>query len=567
MERRISPTVINTVDPTVTNDKNSGYTVPFFWFNTSSGALFCLKDASVGAAVWTAISSGGGGGTVTSVSGESGVVSVATGTTTPVISLTASGVTNAKLATMATLTLKGNSTGGTTNPSDLSVATVQGMLHPAPGPIGGTTPNTIAATTISATGQITSTLTTGTAPLVVASTTVVTNLNSSLLNGATFPAPGAIGGTTPGSVAATAITATTTIAATGVVTGANLLRGTGSPEGVVTAVIGSIFQRTDGTTDTAVYKKETGAGNTGWIAIAAGGSGGNPFSDVSDLVKNSSDATKTFKVLCTSQTTATLLTLSTGAQTTSRTLSVPVLAANDTLAVAGLNNSFTESQTFTKTSLVLQATSAGNGRATFNLEQSFNTTQPVALRLLGGSATPALFGFRGTELTIGPAATNATDPSGVLRVASGSVTINPLADTDATSIITGVLIVGSSNGGIGVAGQIWVGKHILTDRGIGLSKTETASSGSTITLSATSKTYQKITGTTAQTITVPSVVFQGAGTQMCQMFIIDNATNQTATINPTGSGTIQGAGTYSLPAQTCVRLLGPSIANGDWRVI
>jgi hypothetical protein len=51
--------------------------------------------------------------------------------------------------------------------------------------------------------QLTSTIATGTAPLVVASTTNVANLNASSLNGATFAAPGAIGGTTPNVVAAT----------------------------------------------------------------------------------------------------------------------------------------------------------------------------------------------------------------------------------------------------------------------------------------------------------------------------------------------------------------------------
>lgn len=43
--------------------------------------------------------------------------------------------------------------------------------------------------------------------------------------------------------------------------------GTGSPEGAVTAPIGSLYLRTDGSTDTAVYRKETGAGNTGWVPI------------------------------------------------------------------------------------------------------------------------------------------------------------------------------------------------------------------------------------------------------------------------------------------------------------
>ena len=42
--------------------------------------------------------------------------------------------------------------------------------------------------------------------------------------------------------------------------------GTGSPEGVVTASVGSLYSRTDGGADTTLYVKESGTGNTGWAA-------------------------------------------------------------------------------------------------------------------------------------------------------------------------------------------------------------------------------------------------------------------------------------------------------------
>lgn len=42
--------------------------------------------------------------------------------------------------------------------------------------------------------------------------------------------------------------------------------GVGSPEGVVTAVVGSLYTRSDGAANTTLYVKETGTGNTGWIA-------------------------------------------------------------------------------------------------------------------------------------------------------------------------------------------------------------------------------------------------------------------------------------------------------------
>lgn len=42
--------------------------------------------------------------------------------------------------------------------------------------------------------------------------------------------------------------------------------GAGTPEGVVTAVVGSLYTRTDGGANTTLYIKETGTGNTGWVA-------------------------------------------------------------------------------------------------------------------------------------------------------------------------------------------------------------------------------------------------------------------------------------------------------------
>jgi hypothetical protein len=45
-----------------------------------------------------------------------------------------------------------------------------------------------------------------------------------------------------------------------------ITEGLGSPEGVVPAPIGSLFIRTDGAASTVLYVKESGAGNTGWMA-------------------------------------------------------------------------------------------------------------------------------------------------------------------------------------------------------------------------------------------------------------------------------------------------------------
>jgi hypothetical protein len=79
-----------------------------------------------------------------------------------------------------------------------------------------TTPNIGAATgtSLSVTGQLTSTVATGTPPLVVSSTTNVPNLNASSLNGATFAATGPLGGTTPNTAAHTTISASGQITST-----------------------------------------------------------------------------------------------------------------------------------------------------------------------------------------------------------------------------------------------------------------------------------------------------------------------------------------------------------------
>jgi len=65
--------------------------------------------------------------------------------------------------------------------------------------VAGTTTNAVVSSNNISAPAFVSTVTTGTAPFVVASTTNVANLNASSLGGATFAAPGAIGGTTPSS--------------------------------------------------------------------------------------------------------------------------------------------------------------------------------------------------------------------------------------------------------------------------------------------------------------------------------------------------------------------------------
>jgi hypothetical protein len=121
---------------------------------------------------------------VTGGSGIAGVTSF-TGDGALLINVGSTGAVTATLGSANAYTLWGNNTAISATPTYTTAPVVSGTM----------TANTF-----------TSSVTTGTAPFTVSSTTNVANLNASSLNGATFAAPGAIGGTTPGSGAFTNLT-------------------------------------------------------------------------------------------------------------------------------------------------------------------------------------------------------------------------------------------------------------------------------------------------------------------------------------------------------------------------
>ena len=45
-----------------------------------------------------------------------------------------------------------------------------------------------------------------------------------------------------------------------------VVSGTGSPESSLVAPVGTLYLRQDGGTSTTLYVKESGTGNTGWVA-------------------------------------------------------------------------------------------------------------------------------------------------------------------------------------------------------------------------------------------------------------------------------------------------------------
>lgn len=136
------------------------------------------------------------------------------------------------------------------------------------------------------------TATTGTAPFVTASTTNVPNLNASFLGGATFAAPGAIGGTTPSTGAFTFVSVQPTAGSTGelrlleiAANGTNYM-GWKSPTSIAANVIWTL-PGTDGTNGQIM--QTNGAGVLSWAANAATGMS-NPMTTTGDIIYSSTTA-------------------------------------------------------------------------------------------------------------------------------------------------------------------------------------------------------------------------------------------------------------------------------------
>ena len=65
--------------------------------------------------------------------------------------------------------------------------------------------------------------------------------------------------------------------------GAAILSGSATPEGAVTAKVGSLYMRSDGSTGTTLYVKESGTGNTGWVAVSSASGALLASNNLSDL--------------------------------------------------------------------------------------------------------------------------------------------------------------------------------------------------------------------------------------------------------------------------------------------
>ncbi len=134
---------------------------------------------------------------------------------------------------------------GTGTVTTVSVVTANGVSGSVANPtttpaitlsLGAITPTTVTASSTVQGTQLISTVATGTAPLSVTSTTNVPNLNASSLSGATFAAPGAIGGGTPAGASFTTLAVSGQQTSVG---GGTFFVGSGSTTGQTNAQLGN----------------------------------------------------------------------------------------------------------------------------------------------------------------------------------------------------------------------------------------------------------------------------------------------------------------------------------------
>ncbi len=185
--------------------------------------------------------------------------------------------------------------------------------------------------------------------------------------------------------------------------------GTGSPEGVVTAPVGSTFRRTDGAAGTIFYTKDTGTGSSGWSAVGSGSGSGDASTNTSSSVDSevalfSGTGGKTLK----RATGSGLATLTSGVLSTT---AAPAGSLVGTTATQTLTNkTLTAPAISSPTGLVKADVGLGSVDNTADTAKPVSTAQQAALDLKANLASPT---FTGT-----PAAPTATGGTNTTQIAT-----------------------------------------------------------------------------------------------------------------------------------------------------
>lgn len=200
--------------------------------------------------------------------------------------------------------------------------------------------------------------------------------------------------------------------------------GSGTPEGAVTAAVGSTYRRWDGGASTTFYAKTSGSGNTGWTALSAGSSGttGTVINTGTPAVGN---------VPAYSDTTGTNVGPFTALTLTSTNASLTgKLSANGGAFTNTLTLNGTTVSTFTGTAgtVIGSGTTAANDIAVFTDTTHTNIARSTSAGTLGDNSSSTY------ALTIN---LSGTDPiwsysSGVANLSAGALQVGGVAVSTAT---------------------------------------------------------------------------------------------------------------------------------------
>lgn len=333
--------------------------------------------------------------------------------------------------------------------------------------------------------------------------------------------------------------------------------GGGSPEGLVTASVGSLWSRTDGGTNTTLYRKEIGSGNTGWVAITASGAGdaltANPLSQFAtttsaQLAAVLADEVGTGNVVFSSSPSF---------------IGTPLAptAAVDTNTTQIATTAFVIGQGYVKNTRLISTTLPLSGGGDLSANRTLSIADAAADASTKGAATFTAADFNASSGVISIDYANGQTANGSTKgflAAADYTTFNSKVSTGA---ITGsgltmatARILGRTTASTGAIEEITIGSGLSLSAGV-LSNT---ASGGTVTVvsSGTLTSTALVTGggtTTIQTVAATATM-DSSGNISTPGTITSGAGSSTAGTVDLGEGTAASlvANTFSIFAPTDV---------------
>lgn len=331
------------------------------------------------------------------------------------------------------------------------------------------------------------------------------------------------------------------------------LIGSGSPEGVVTASIGSVYRRTNGSTATTLYVKESGTGNTGWVAVGAGGGGSGTVSSgtANQLAYYASSGTTVSGL--TSANNSVLVTDGSGVPswatslpsgTTLNSVAIVTISGTQTLTnktISGASNTLSNigNSSLTNSAITIAGTSTSLGGS-------------ISLDTITGLSSTGLVKRTGANtLAI---ATSGTDYEVPLTFSTGltrstnTITVNTSQNIATLSNLTSNGLV-TTSGGVGTLGVTVPGTGVLTALAVNV-----GSSGAFVTNGGALGTPSSGTLTNATGLPIATGV-SGLGANVATFLATPSSANLAAAVtDETGSGALVFATSPTLTTPTIAKI-------------